>query len=277
MILRPDQLAPQLERPLAPLWLLHGNEPLLVLEAAVVGEEKDERFAAEAEAVNGLNDAAQTLVQFIKEAGVFGAAGVAGHGGFSLVFGQQLRRGGEGYVDGVVGDLEEKGLVLVTLDELDGFAGEVCGGAFAAAGPGAAFGFLGGLPALQRGTVVLPAEMPFAEITGGVSCRAEAFGDGLDLQGQLQRHGRVAEFGEGALVAGDVLGDAEAGLVLPALEVAPRRRAHRPRVELSESHSLTRQAIQVWRFVEGVAVASDVGPAQIISEDQDHIGPFRHQ
>jgi len=32
--LRPDQLAAQLERPLAPLWLLHGNEPLLVLEAA---------------------------------------------------------------------------------------------------------------------------------------------------------------------------------------------------------------------------------------------------
>jgi len=34
MNLRPDQLAVQLERPLAPLWLLHGNEPLLVLEAA---------------------------------------------------------------------------------------------------------------------------------------------------------------------------------------------------------------------------------------------------
>ena len=34
MNLRPDQLAAQLERPLAPLWLLHGNEPLLVLEAA---------------------------------------------------------------------------------------------------------------------------------------------------------------------------------------------------------------------------------------------------
>lgn len=34
MNLRPDQLAAQLARPLAPLWLLHGNEPLLVLEAA---------------------------------------------------------------------------------------------------------------------------------------------------------------------------------------------------------------------------------------------------
>lgn len=34
MNLRPDQLAAQLSRPLAPLWLLHGNEPLLVLEAA---------------------------------------------------------------------------------------------------------------------------------------------------------------------------------------------------------------------------------------------------
>ena len=34
MNLRPDQLAAQLARPLPPLWLLHGNEPLLVLEAA---------------------------------------------------------------------------------------------------------------------------------------------------------------------------------------------------------------------------------------------------
>ncbi|BAL23599.1 DNA polymerase III subunit delta [Azoarcus sp. KH32C] len=34
MILRPDQLPGILEKPLAPLYLLHGNEPLLVLEAA---------------------------------------------------------------------------------------------------------------------------------------------------------------------------------------------------------------------------------------------------
>lgn len=34
MILRPEQLSAHLEKPLAPLYLLHGNEPLLVLEAA---------------------------------------------------------------------------------------------------------------------------------------------------------------------------------------------------------------------------------------------------
>lgn len=34
MILRPDQLPAHLEKPLAPLYVLHGNEPLLVLEAA---------------------------------------------------------------------------------------------------------------------------------------------------------------------------------------------------------------------------------------------------
>lgn len=33
MNLRPDQLAAQLDKPLAALWVLHGNEPLLVLEA----------------------------------------------------------------------------------------------------------------------------------------------------------------------------------------------------------------------------------------------------
>lgn len=34
MILRPEQLAAQLGKPLAPLWVVHGDEPLLVLEAA---------------------------------------------------------------------------------------------------------------------------------------------------------------------------------------------------------------------------------------------------
>ena len=33
MQLRPEQLAAHLDRPLAPLYLLHGNEPLLVIEA----------------------------------------------------------------------------------------------------------------------------------------------------------------------------------------------------------------------------------------------------
>ena len=34
MNLRPDQLAAHLAKPLAPLYVLHGDEPLLVLEAA---------------------------------------------------------------------------------------------------------------------------------------------------------------------------------------------------------------------------------------------------
>ena len=33
MLLRPEQLAAHLEKPLAPLYLLHGDEPLLVIEA----------------------------------------------------------------------------------------------------------------------------------------------------------------------------------------------------------------------------------------------------
>jgi DNA polymerase III subunit delta len=34
MNLRPEQLAAQLAKPLAPLYVVHGNEPLLVIEAA---------------------------------------------------------------------------------------------------------------------------------------------------------------------------------------------------------------------------------------------------
>lgn len=33
MLLRPEQLSARLEKPLAPLWLLHGDDPLLVIEA----------------------------------------------------------------------------------------------------------------------------------------------------------------------------------------------------------------------------------------------------
>jgi hypothetical protein len=39
MLLRPDQLAAHLDKPLAPLYLLHGDEPLLVIE----GRRRDPR------------------------------------------------------------------------------------------------------------------------------------------------------------------------------------------------------------------------------------------
>jgi hypothetical protein len=55
------------------------------------------------------------------------------------------------------------------------------------------------------------------------------------------------------------------------LQIAARGRAHRPGVELREPHALACEAVDVRRFVEGVAVAAEVGVTKIIREDEDEV------
>jgi hypothetical protein len=73
-------------------------------------------------------------------------------------------------------------------------------------------------------------------------------------------------------MSGNVLRDAEAGLVLARLQIGPRGRADRPCIELRESHPLAGQPVDVRRFVEAVAVTRQVRPAEIIGQDQDDVG-----
>ncbi|HNF00649.1 MAG TPA: DNA polymerase III subunit delta, partial [Thauera aminoaromatica] len=117
MNLRPDQLAAQLERPLAPLWLLHGNEPLLVLEAA---------DAIRAAARRQGYEERETLVVghgFKWDALALAAGNLSLFGGAKLIdlripTGKPGRDGGDA-LQRYIAHLPSQTLTLVTLPEVD--------------------------------------------------------------------------------------------------------------------------------------------------------------
>ncbi|MCX6933041.1 MAG: hypothetical protein NTZ29_10210 [Verrucomicrobia bacterium] len=230
--------------------------------------------------IDGGSDAADRGVEFGEEAGVERVAGVAGHFGLGGEFFLELGRRGERDVDGVVGDLKEKRLSALLGDEIDGAVGEVFRSALwrwtvGRGGLGVALSFVHGLPALLRGAEAGAAEMPFAKVTGAVAGRTEALGQGLDLKRELAGHDRIGESRIRPAMAGDVLRNAEARLVLTALKIRARRRADGAGVELGEAEAIAREAIEVGRFVKSVPVTAEVGPAQIVGEDDDEVGLCR--
>ena len=117
MNLRPDQLAAQPERPLAPLWLLHGNEPLLVLEAA---------DAIRAAARRQGFEERETLVVghgFKWDALTLAAGNLSLFGGAKLIdlripTGKPGRDGGDA-LQRYIAHLPSQTLTLVTLPEVD--------------------------------------------------------------------------------------------------------------------------------------------------------------
>lgn len=117
MILRPDQLSAALAKPLGPLWIVHGNEPLLVLEAA---------DAIRAAARRQGYDERETLVVgqgFKWDSLALAAGNLSLFGGAKLIdlripTGKPGRDGGE-VLQRYAAALPEQTLTLVTLPELD--------------------------------------------------------------------------------------------------------------------------------------------------------------
>ncbi len=117
MILRPDQLSAALSKPLGPLWIVHGNEPLLVLEAA---------DAIRAAARRQGYDERETLVVgqgFKWDSLALAAGNLSLFGGAKLIdlripTGKPGRDGGE-VLQRYAAALPEQTLTLVTLPELD--------------------------------------------------------------------------------------------------------------------------------------------------------------
>lgn len=117
MNLRPDQLAAQLAKPLAPLWVLHGDEPLLVLEAA---------DAIRAAARRQGYEERETLVVgqgFKWESLALAAGNLSLFGGAKLIdlripTGKPGRDGGEA-LQRYVARLPQQTLTLVTLPAID--------------------------------------------------------------------------------------------------------------------------------------------------------------
>jgi hypothetical protein len=92
----------------------------------------------------------------------------------------------------------------------------------------------------------------------------------------LQRHDRVGQLREGALVPRDVLRDAEPRLVLSRLDVRPGGGADRAGVKLGEPHPFPRETVEGGGLVVGVAVTGQVGPAEVVGEEEDDVGAGRN-
>src|SRR5690606_12017677 len=126
-----------------------------------------------------------------------------------------------------------------------------------------------GLPPLSLRTETAPAEVPLAEIAGGIPGRCQPLRKRVDLQRQLPRPDRINQFRKRSTVSRDVLRNAEPRLILSRLQIRTRRRTNRPGVELRISHPLPRQSVDVRSLVKRIFVTAQIGPAQVVRED-DH-------
>ncbi len=117
MNLRPDQLAAQLDKPLAPLWLLHGDEPLLVLEAAdaIRAAAKRQGFEERETLVVGQGFKWDALTLAAGNMSLFGGAKLID---LRIPGGKPGRDGGEA-LQRYVASLPAQTLTLITLPELD--------------------------------------------------------------------------------------------------------------------------------------------------------------
>lgn len=117
MNLRPDQLPALLDRPLAPLWLLHGNEPLLVLEAAdaIRAAARRQGFEERETLVVGQGFKWDALTLTAGNMSLFGGAKLID---LRIPTGKPGRDGGEA-LQRYVASLPMQTLTLITLPELD--------------------------------------------------------------------------------------------------------------------------------------------------------------
>lgn len=117
MNLRPEQLAAHLDKPLAPLYVLHGNEPLLVLEAgdAIRAAARKQGFAEREVLVAGQGFKWTELQSAAGNLSLFGASKLVD---LRIPNGKPGRDGGEA-LQRYAKTLDGGVITLVTLPELD--------------------------------------------------------------------------------------------------------------------------------------------------------------
>ncbi len=117
MNLRPEQLAAHLDKPLAPLYVLHGNEPLLVLEAgdAIRAAARKQGYAEREVLVAGQGFKWTELQSAAGNLSLFGASKLVD---LRIPNGKPGRDGGEA-LQRYAKTLDDGIVTLVTLPELD--------------------------------------------------------------------------------------------------------------------------------------------------------------
>jgi len=115
--LRPEQLAAHLDKPLAPLYVLHGNEPLLVLEAgdAIRAAARKQGYAEREVLVAGQGFKWRELQSAAGNLSLFGASKLVD---LRIPNGKPGRDGGEA-LQRYAKTLDDGVVTLVTLPELD--------------------------------------------------------------------------------------------------------------------------------------------------------------
>ena len=114
--------------------------------------------------------------------------------------------------------------------------------------------------AVLRAVRVAVAEVPLAEVTGGVAGGGEEVGHGR----QLRAHHRAALADRGAAVAHGV--DARH-------ELAARGRAHRGDVEVGEADGSFPERVEVRGLHDGTPVSRDVAIPLVVGDDEDDVRP----
>lgn len=117
MNLRPEQLAAQLAKPLTPLYVLHGNEPLLVLEAgdAIRAAARKQGFEEREVLVAGQGFRWDSLQMAAGNLSLFGASKLVD---LRIPNGKPGREGGEA-LQRYARNLDDGVVTLVTLPEVD--------------------------------------------------------------------------------------------------------------------------------------------------------------
>jgi hypothetical protein len=208
-------------------------------------------------------------------------------GALGLVFGDDFGLAHDGSVHGVVGEVDEEGRRLVSLDEADGLAGEAVGEEFVLRAVLQGIDTIGrevarrgtairaadvGVEALLLGIELRAAEVPFADAGGGVASGFEPLGQGFLLQGQLLGPLGDLEAGVGAVVSGDPVGDVQPGGAFPCQNGGAGGRAHRAGgVGLGEFHPILRELVDVRRLVVLAAVAAEIRPAHVVDQHEDDV------
>jgi len=114
--------------------------------------------------------------------------------------------------------------------------------------------------------------VPFADGGGGVVLGFEGFGESGEGFGEFLAPVGREEFGGGAFVAGDPVGDVGAGGALSGEEGGAGGGADRAGGEgAAEGHAFLGELVDVGCLVELAAGAGEVGGTHVIDEDDDEV------
>src|SRR5262249_23031795 len=118
------------------------------------------------------------------------------------------------------------------------------------------------------------AQVPFADVCGGVSRRLERLGEGRLFERQLRGDDGAQQWLVGPVgAAGDEVGEVEALRVLAGDQRGARRRADGAGgVGGGELYAVGGEAVEVRRAVVGAAVTAEVAGAEVVDQDDDDVG-----